>query len=155
MKKTLAVFALVAISVAVVVFTSAQSQNGGPKFRRVRAEKKIANQYIVVLKDDVGDVDGEAFRLARDFGGDRNGGFTYNRAIKGFSVRMNEQQALRLADDGHALADTQGRRLSLPRGGIVESVVACYGFLGRPARFDTLRNRSASGRRGQLHSAQH
>jgi len=99
MKKTLAVFALVAISVAVVVFTAAHSQNGGPKFRRLRAEKKIANQYIVVLKDDVGDVDGEAFRLARDFGGDRNGGFTYNRAIKGFSVRMNEQQALRLADD--------------------------------------------------------
>jgi len=99
MKKTLAVFALVAISVAVVVFTAAQGQNGGPKFRRLRAEKKIANQYIVVLKDDVGDVDGEAFRLARDFGGDRNGGFTYNRAIKGFSVRMNEQQALRLADD--------------------------------------------------------
>jgi subtilisin family serine protease len=99
MKKTLAVFALVAISVAVVVFTAAQSQNGGPKFRRIRADKKIANQYIVVLKDDVGDVEGEAHRLARDFGGDRDGGYTYDRAIKGFSVRMNEQQALRLADD--------------------------------------------------------
>jgi len=93
------VFALVAICVAVVVFTAAQGQNGGPKFRRLRAEKKIANQYIVVLKDNVSDVDGEAFRLASEFGGDRNGGFTYNRAIKGFSVRMNEQQALRLADD--------------------------------------------------------
>jgi subtilisin family serine protease len=99
MKKTLAVFALVAISVAVLVFTAAQGQNGGPKFRRLRADKKIANQYIVVLKDDVADVDGEAHRLARDFGGDRNGGHTYNRAIKGFSVRMNEQQALRLAED--------------------------------------------------------
>ena len=99
MKKTLAVFALVAISVAVVVFTAVQGQNGGQKFRRMRADKKIANQYIVVLKDDVVDVDGEAHRLARDFDGDRNGGHTYNRAIKGFSVRMNEQQALRLADD--------------------------------------------------------
>ncbi len=99
MKKTLAVFALVAICVAVVVFTAVQGQNGGPKFRRMRADKKIANQYIVVLKDDVSDVDGEAHRLARDFGGDRNNGHTYNRAIKGFSVRMNEQQALRLADD--------------------------------------------------------
>ncbi len=99
MKKTLAVFALVAISVAVVVFTAVQGQNGGQKFRRMRADKKIANQYIVVLKDDVADVDGEAHRLARDFDGDRNGGHTYNRAIKGFSVRMNEQQALRLADD--------------------------------------------------------
>jgi len=99
MKKTLAVFALVAISVAVVVFTAVQGQNGGPKFRRMRAEKRIANQYIVVLKDDVADVEGEALRLARDFGGDRNGGHTYNRALKGFSVRMPEQQALRLADD--------------------------------------------------------
>jgi len=99
MKKTLAVFALVAISVAVVVFTAAQGQNGGPKFRHIRADKKIANQYIVVLKDDVGDVDGEAHRLARDFGGNRDGGYTYDRALKGFSVRMNEQQALRLADD--------------------------------------------------------
>ena len=99
MKKTLAVFALVAISVAVVVFTAVQGQNGGQKFRRMRADKKIANQYIVVLKDNVVDVDGEAHRLARDFGGDRTGGHTYSRAIKGFSVRMNEQQALRLADD--------------------------------------------------------
>jgi subtilisin family serine protease len=99
MKKTLAVFALVAVTVAVVVFTAAHGQNGGPKFRRVRADKKVANQYIVVLKNDVGDVDGEAFRLARDFDGDRNGGFTYDRAIKGFSVHMSEKQALRLADD--------------------------------------------------------
>ncbi len=100
MKKTLAVFALVAISVAVVVLTAVHGQNNnGGKFRRMRADKKIANQYIVVLKDDVADVDGEAHRLARDFGGDRGNGQTYHRAIKGFSVRMNEQQALRLADD--------------------------------------------------------
>ncbi|HKG46033.1 MAG TPA: S8 family peptidase [Pyrinomonadaceae bacterium] len=99
MKKTLAVFALVAICVAVVVFTAVQGQNGGPKFRRMDAGKRIANQYIVVLKDDVTDVESEALRLARDFGGDRNEGHTYNRALKGFSVRMPEQQALRLADD--------------------------------------------------------
>src|SRR5689334_18504578 len=99
MKKTLAVFALVAISVAALVFTAVHGQNGGPKFRRVRADKKIANQYIVVLKNDVADVESEALRLARDFGGDRSGGHTYDRAIKGFSVRMNEQKALRMADD--------------------------------------------------------
>jgi subtilisin family serine protease len=100
MKKTLAVFALVAISVAVIVLTAVHGQNSnGGKFRRMRADKKIANQYIVVLNDDVADVDGEAHRLARDFGGDRNEGQTYHRAIKGFSVRMNEQQAQRLADD--------------------------------------------------------
>ncbi|HEX7330434.1 MAG TPA: S8 family serine peptidase [Pyrinomonadaceae bacterium] len=102
MKKTLVLFAIVAMSVAVVVLTTAHGQNpnsNSSKFRRARADKRIANQYIVVLKDDVGDVEAEALRLARDFGGDRNDGHTYQRAIKGFSVRMNEQQALRLADD--------------------------------------------------------
>jgi subtilisin family serine protease len=101
MKKTLVLFVLVALSVAVVVFTAAhgQNSNGNGKFRRARADKRIANQYIVVLKDDVVDVEGESIRLSRDFNGDRNGGHTYQRALKGFSVRMPEQQAARLADD--------------------------------------------------------
>ena len=102
MKKTLALFALLAVSVAVVVLTTVQGQNSNgnsSKFRRVRADKRIANQYIVVLKDDVDDVDGEAVRLSRDFGGDRNGGHTYKHAIKGFSVRMSEERAAKLADD--------------------------------------------------------
>lgn len=101
MKKTLALFVLVALSVAVVVFTAAhgQNSNGNGKFRRARADKRIANQYIVVLKDDTVDVEGESVRLSREFGGDRNGGQTYERALKGFSVRMPEQQAARLAND--------------------------------------------------------
>ena len=69
MKKTLALFGLVAISVTIVVLTVVHGQNsnnGGPKFRRVRAEKRIANQYIVVLKDDVADVEGEAFVVSDD-----------------------------------------------------------------------------------------
>jgi subtilisin family serine protease len=102
MKKTLALFALVVISVAVVVLTTVHGQNpnsNSSKFRRVRADKRIANQYIVVLKDDVADVEIEAINLARDFDGDRNGGHTYHRALKGFSVRMSEQQAMRLAND--------------------------------------------------------
>ncbi len=101
MKKTLALFALVALSVAAIVLTAVhgQNNNGQGKFRRQRPDKKIANQYIVVLKDDVADVDTEALRLARDFGGDRNEGHTYHKAIKGFSVRMPEQQAARLAND--------------------------------------------------------
>jgi len=102
MKKTLALFALVALSVAAVVLTAVHGQNnnnGQGKFRRQLPEKRIANQYIVVLKDDVSDVDAEALRLARDFGGDRNEGHTYHQAIKGFSVRMSEQQDTRLAND--------------------------------------------------------
>ena len=102
MKKTLALFVLTALAVAAVVFTAVHGQNANSnssKFRRLRAEKRIPSQYIVVLKDDVADVEGEAIRLSRDFGGDRNGAHTYQRALKGFSVRMPEQQALRLADD--------------------------------------------------------
>jgi len=102
MKKTLVLFAVVAMSVAVVVLTTVHGQNpnsNSSKFRRARAEKRIPNQYIVVLKDDVTDVETEAINLARDFDGDRNGGHTYFRALKGFSVRMSEQQALRLAND--------------------------------------------------------
>src|SRR5829696_2638872 len=102
MKKTLVLFALVAMSVAVVVLTTVHGQNpnsNSSKFRRVREDKRIPNQYIVVLKNDVADVESEAIRLARDFGGDRNSGHTYHRALKGFSVRMPEQQAARLADD--------------------------------------------------------
>jgi subtilisin family serine protease len=102
MKKTLSLFALLAVSVAVIVLTTVHGQNSNgnsAKFRRVRADKRIANQYIVVLKNDVADVDGEAVRLSRDFGGDRNGGHTYKHALKGFSVRMSEERAAKLADD--------------------------------------------------------
>lgn len=102
MKKTLALFALVVISVAVVVLTTVHGQNpnsNSSRFRRARADKRIANQYIVVLKDNVADVETEAINLTRDFDGDRNGGHTYTRALKGFSVRMSERQAMRLAND--------------------------------------------------------
>jgi subtilisin family serine protease len=102
MKKALTLFALLAVSITVVVLTTVHGQNpngNSSKFRRVRVDKRIANQYIVVLKDDVADVDGEAVRLSRDFAGDRNGGQTYKHAIKGFSVRMSEERAAKLADD--------------------------------------------------------
>jgi subtilisin family serine protease len=102
MKKAISLFALLAVCVAVVVLTTVHGQapdSSAAKLRRTRPDKRIPNQYIVVLKNNVDDVDGEALRLSRDFGGDRNGGFTYHSAIKGFSVRMPEAQALKLAND--------------------------------------------------------
>ena len=102
MKKTLTLFALLVVSITVVVLTTVHGQNpnsNSSKFRRLHADKRIPNQYIVVLKDDVEDVEGEAVRLARDFAGDRNGGHTYRHAIKGFSVRMSEERAAKLAED--------------------------------------------------------
>ncbi|HEX6718737.1 MAG TPA: S8 family peptidase [Pyrinomonadaceae bacterium] len=102
MKKTLALFVLVAISIAVIVLTVVHGQDSNPgqsKFRRMRTDKRIANQYIVVLKNNVADVASEAARLSHEFGGDRAGGHMYQHAIKGFSVRMSEEQAMRLAND--------------------------------------------------------
>ena len=97
MKKTLALFVLMAVSVAAIVFTAVHGQNdnsNSSRFRRTRAEKRIANQYIVVLKDDVEDVEGEATRLSRIFGGDRNETHTYHRALKGFpcACRRNKRR---------------------------------------------------------------
>ncbi len=102
MKKTLGLFTLLVVSIAVVVLTTVHGQNpqsNSSKFRRVSADKRIPNQYIVVLNDDVDDVDGEAARLAHAFAGDRQGGHTYKHTIKGFSVRLPEERAAKLADD--------------------------------------------------------
>lgn len=68
------------------------------KFRRADPDRRIKGQYIVVLKDNA-DPDSEAIRLSREYSGDRSGGYTYRRALKGFSVRMSEAQASRMADD--------------------------------------------------------
>jgi aqualysin 1 len=75
---------------------NAAAQNPN-KFRRANG-KAIKDQYIVVLRDDV-DLDVDSNRLSHEFGGDRAGGFTYRKAINGFSVRMNEAQAARMAED--------------------------------------------------------
>ena len=81
---------------AAIPLFNAAAQNSN-KFRHANG-KAIKEQYIVVLKDDA-DPDADSNRLSRDFGGDRAGGFTYRRAINGFSVRMNEAQAARMAED--------------------------------------------------------
>jgi subtilisin family serine protease len=102
MKKSLILFAFIALCVAIVILPVVQSQGNGNgkdqgKFRR--AERRIQDQYIVVLNDNVTDVDLEASRLAQTYFGDRSNGYTYRSALKGFSVRMPEQRALRLAED--------------------------------------------------------
>lgn len=93
----LVVVGALGLAASVPSFLKVHGQNPN-KFRRTQPDKRIRDQYIVVLKDDA-DPDTESIRLARDFGGDRGGGHTYRRAIKGFSVRMNEAQAARMAND--------------------------------------------------------
>ncbi|HXI22445.1 MAG TPA: S8 family serine peptidase [Pyrinomonadaceae bacterium] len=92
---TLAVVVALVAGASVPSLITVRGQNPN-KFRR--SDRKIHNQYIVVLKDNT-DPDAEAIRLSRDYSGDRNGGYTFYRALKGFSVRMSEQQAMRMAED--------------------------------------------------------
>jgi len=102
MKKSLILFAFIALCVATAILPGVQSQGNGNgkdqgKFRR--SENRIPDQYIVVLNDNVADVDLEASRLAQNYFGDRSSGHTYRSALKGFSVRMSEQGAAKLAED--------------------------------------------------------
>src|SRR5215813_12653005 len=94
---TLGVVIALAICATIPSLITVRGQNPN-KFRRTHPDKRIRDQYIVVLKNDA-DPDTESIRLSRDFSGDRNGGQTFRRALKGFSVRMSEQQAMRMADD--------------------------------------------------------
>jgi len=95
---TLLIVIALGICAAIPALFKASGQEGGGRFRRTHPEKRIKDQYIVVLKDNT-DPDAESMRLSRDFGGDRSGGHTYRRALKGFSVRMSEEKAMRMADD--------------------------------------------------------
>src|SRR2546422_765486 len=94
---TLAIMVSLGLCAAIPSFITVRGQNPN-KFRRARADKRISGQYIVVLNNNT-DPDTEAVRLSHDFGGDRGGGHTFRRAVKGFSVRMSEDAAMRLADD--------------------------------------------------------
>src|SRR5947208_5022959 len=96
---TLAIMISLGLCAAIPSFFTVRGQNPN-KFRRARADKRINGQYIVVLNDNT-DPDTEAVRLSHDFAGDRGGGYTFRRAVKGFSVRMSEDAAIRLAGDPH------------------------------------------------------
>jgi subtilisin family serine protease len=69
------------------------------KFRRGHPDKKIPDQYIVVFNNEVEDVEREAERIIVEHGGDRVQQKTYSNALKGFSVRMPEAQARKVAED--------------------------------------------------------
>src|SRR6185503_13874028 len=84
------------LTISVLIFlvaASAFAGQGGVK----KAEKAIPNQYIVVLEDFVTDVPGAATMLATVHRG--LVGHVYDKALKGFSVRLSEAQAEELALD--------------------------------------------------------
>ncbi|HLA09185.1 MAG TPA: S8 family serine peptidase [Pyrinomonadaceae bacterium] len=101
---------MVTVTVAFLTTTSSQ---GNAKFRRTQAERRIPDQYIVVLNESVQDVDAEASRLTNRFGGERASGYTYRQALKGFSVRMSEIQAVRLSEDPRVAFVEEDSQISL------------------------------------------
>ena len=74
---------------------SQESTNAGGRFRR--SENAVTGSYIVVFKDSVpeGRVNAFAAQLAREHGGTVS--FTYQHALRGFSVELNEAQAIALS----------------------------------------------------------
>jgi subtilisin family serine protease len=86
---------LALVLVILLVTVPAVAKDG--KFRKT--EKNIPNQYIVVFDDAVSEEEVEALsdELSRGHGGLRD--YVYNSAVKGFSVRMGEGMAKKLAED--------------------------------------------------------
>ena len=98
MRRVCVLFALVAFCAVMMLLTAVSGQDSGEgKFRRTQPDRRIRDNYIVVLQNNIADVDLESARLAQTYFGER--GHVYRRALKGFSVRMNERQASRLAAD--------------------------------------------------------
>jgi Subtilase family/Peptidase inhibitor I9 len=98
MRRVCVLFALVAFCAVMMVLTAVSGQDSGEgKFRRTQPDKRIHDSYIVVLKNNIVDVDLESARLAQTYFGER--GHVYRRALKGFSVRMTERLANKLATD--------------------------------------------------------
>jgi serine protease len=76
-----------------------------------RGGSKIADEYIVVLKDDVVDVTGKANGLLKNGQGQLNR--TYSAALKGFSAHMSAAQAAAVAADPSVAYVEQDQEMSV------------------------------------------
>jgi subtilase family protein/VCBS repeat protein/peptidase inhibitor I9 len=111
MKKLLTALTLILLAVVSLFWTSVHSQQPAErKFRRAPA-KRIPNQYQVVLKDVVTEVEPAVRQLAQRYSGRPL--FMYRSAIKGFSVRMSEERAQALAEDPQVLFVEEDREFTL------------------------------------------
>ncbi|HEY0101813.1 MAG TPA: S8 family serine peptidase [Pyrinomonadaceae bacterium] len=99
MKKTLAL--LVIFGAIALVPQLALGQESDSENRLRKNESAIPNNYIVVFNESVpaGRVAAFARQLAREHGGQL--GYTYQTALRGFSVEMNEAQAVALSRSPH------------------------------------------------------
>ncbi|HEX8424497.1 MAG TPA: S8 family serine peptidase, partial [Pyrinomonadaceae bacterium] len=99
MKKTLALLLLTFSLALVPQLALGQNSNSQGRFRK--SEGAIRNSYIVVFDESVpaARVEALAAQLAREHGGTIS--FTYQNALRGFSVEMNEAQATALSHNPH------------------------------------------------------
>jgi subtilisin family serine protease len=76
-----------------------QAEQPKSKFRKKQGDNAIANQYIVVFKDDIPglEIASRAADLAFGHGGTIN--HVYQHALKGFSIRLSEEAAIALSQD--------------------------------------------------------
>jgi subtilisin family serine protease len=82
------------LTVVLLLAATADAQSKEGKFRK--SERRLPNQYIVLLNEDAGDVRGLAAALARSHAGIVD--YVYTRAVKGFSLVTTEGMARRLAE---------------------------------------------------------
>lgn len=101
MKRVLTLLAALALCVvtysAFTVQGKVEPQQATGKFRKTG--KKILDQYVVVLRDDLdaSSVKAVTDELVRAHGGQRR--FIYENALKGFSIRLPERAAQALSND--------------------------------------------------------
>jgi subtilisin family serine protease len=107
MKKTVLFLAMIAISMMVFasIPTSTRSQKRGVR----KAEKKIQNQYIVVLDDSIVGPKGDysiASYIADDVAANFKGKIkqVYKHALNGFAIEMSEADAEALSQDFRVLS---------------------------------------------------
>jgi Tol biopolymer transport system component len=97
MKKTLALLFIVCSFALVPQLALGQESNSNGRFRK--NEGAIPNSYIVMFNESVPAARVEAFarKLANAHGG--TVGYTYQSALRGFSVEMTEAQAIKLSNN--------------------------------------------------------
>lgn len=121
MKRTHLLTAAIAVSICGFLLMSPRSGAQESKFQH--SENAIANQYIVVLKDEVTEVESTSGSLASTYGG--TVGFVYEHALKGFSLQTSESNAIALSNDSSvdyvvedSLASVTGTQLNPPNWGL-------------------------------------
>jgi subtilisin family serine protease len=71
----------------------------------------IPDQYIVVLKEDVSDVNGSAIALEKSHGASHR--YTYSKSLKGFSARMTPEAAEAMLNDPNVVSVEPDRQVKL------------------------------------------